>query len=97
MKKKFLMEVTIYTENENVSDNPMDFLSIDVEDCQMVKCRFMDIVDIEEAMRLQARYPIETQEDVCIEWLCPNCKGYVGHCADVDNYCKRCGQKILFN
>lgn len=41
--------------------------------------------------------PVEIQELCDVEWLCPNCKSKVGDIVNVDNYCKECGQKILFN
>lgn len=47
--------------------------------------------------RFIAREPIEIKESIDSEWLCPNCKSIVGDCVNVDNYCRNCGQKILFN
>lgn len=71
-------------------------------DCKERKyIRDLDIGFIEdkwiEIGRLRAISPIETQEIADIEWLCPKCKSKVGDCVNVDNFCSKCGQKLLFN
>lgn len=47
--------------------------------------------------RFIAKEPIEIKESIDIEWLCPSCKTKVGDIVNVDNYCRNCVQKILFN
>lgn len=38
--------------------------------------------------------PIETQELMDIEWLCPVCGFQVSNSFGIDNYCGGCGQRI---
>ena len=38
--------------------------------------------------------PIETQELMDVEWLCPVCGFQVSNSFGIDNHCGGCGQKI---
>lgn len=44
-----------------------------------------------------SKKPIESKVENEIEWLCSVCNSKVGDIVNVDNYCRKCGQKILFN
>lgn len=52
---------------------------------------------VESLKREVDKKPIKTQELADVNWLCPECKSIVGDSVNVDNYCRECGQKILFN
>lgn len=47
--------------------------------------------------RYKAIKPIEVKDEVDSKWVCPTCKSEVGDNVEVDNFCRKCGQKILFN
>lgn len=44
-----------------------------------------------------AKEPTEIKTENEVKWLCPVCNSKVGDIVNVDNYCKECGQKVLFN
>ena len=52
---------------------------------------------IESLWKEVSQEPIESKVNNEIKWLCPICGLKVGDIVDVDNYCRECGQKILFN
>lgn len=56
----------------------------------------LDYTVIEALKKQIPKYPVETQELCDIEWLCPTCNSKVGVYMYVDNYCRKCGQRIMF-
>lgn len=52
---------------------------------------------IEALQKEISKKPIEAKVENETEWLCPLCNSKVGDIVNVDNYCRNCGQKILFN
>lgn len=97
MIKKFLIKTKIVTASKDVIENTLDFLSVDVDECSMTESEIIEDIDVNEIDKLRAISPIETNGVSDVEWLCPKCKTKVGSIVNVDNYCRNCGQKILFN
>lgn len=52
---------------------------------------------VESLEKEVSKKPIEIKVDNEREWMCPICDSRVGDIVNVDNYCRNCGQKILFN
>lgn len=52
---------------------------------------------VESLKKERAKKPIEDKEKNETVWLCSVCNSKVGDIVNVDNYCKVCGQRILFN